>query len=105
MNAENPSLGRASSAFALAASIAILFNTVLACAKDASAPLKLFLASLSDHDWTTQGLLDVILFFALGFLFMKSGVAEKIGSNRAISILAVSVIVAGAGLFAWYALF
>ncbi len=105
MNADNAGLSRAGSAFAMSASITILFNTILACAKDASAPLKLFLASLSDHDWTTQGLLDVILFFGLGLILMKSGLTEKISSSRTITILTLAVIVAGVGLFAWYALF
>jgi hypothetical protein len=105
MSSESQSLSPASSGFALAASIVILFNTVLACAKDASPALKSFLASFSDHDWTTQGILDVLLFVALGFIFTKSGLAAKIGSSRAITILVAAVIVAGVGLVAWYALF
>jgi hypothetical protein len=34
--------------------------------KDADASLKAFLKSLADHDWTTQGLIDLALFVGLG---------------------------------------
>lgn len=105
MSADNSSLSPTTTAFGVAASIVVVFNTILACAKDASAPLKSFLASLSNHDWTTQGILDVILFFGLGYLFLKMGLGEKVNPNRAIIILAAATVLAGVGLFAWYAFF
>lgn len=105
MNDENQSPSPTTIAFAVSAAVVVLFNTILACAKDASAPLKTFLASLSNHDWTTQGILDVILFFGLGYLLLKMGVGEKMNANRAATILVVATVVAGVGLFAWYALF
>jgi hypothetical protein len=104
VDACTPKLGRTSAAFALAAAIAIVFNTVLACSKDAYSPLKDFMASLSDHDWTTQGLADVMLFVGLGLIFLKTGVAERLNPNRLISLLLGAVIAAGLGLFSWYAL-
>ena len=98
-------LGRARTAFAMSAAITVLFNTVIACAKDAYNPLKLFMASLSDHDWTTQGLADVILFVGLGFIFLKMSLSEKASPTRVISFLVGAVIVAGVGMFAWYVLY
>ena len=80
MDPDAPKLGRVSAAFLLAAAIAILFNTVLACAKDAYSPLRTLMTALSDHDWTTQGLADVLLFVALGLIFFKdppTGSAES----------------------------
>jgi hypothetical protein len=50
---ESDRLSPANSGFVLAAAITALFNTVLACAKDASAPLKAAMKSLAGHDWTT----------------------------------------------------
>ena len=105
MDVDTPRLGRARSAFALSAAITVLFNTVVACAKDAYNPLKLFMASLSDHDWTTQGVADVILFVGLGFIFLKMSLPEKVNPARVISLLVGAVIVAGVGLFAWYVLY
>ena len=95
----------AAAAFALAAAITVLFNTTIACAKDAYQPLSRFMGSLAGHNWTTQGLADIILFSGLGLVFIRSGWAEKIDSRRMISILVAAVVMAGVGLFAWYALF
>jgi uncharacterized membrane protein SirB2 len=97
-------LGSASAAFALSAAITVLFNTFLACAKDAYQPLSRFMGSLAGHNWTTQGLADLVIFFALGLIFLKTGSAGKIDSRRLIFLLTAAVVVAGLGLFVWYVL-
>lgn len=102
MDANAPKLGRASSAFAVAAAIAIVFNTVVACVKDADEPLKKFMASLAGHDWTTQGIADVFLFLVVGLILWKTNLSEKIKATSAIRWLTGAAIVAGAGLFFWY---
>lgn len=102
---DSPGLGRASAAFALSAAITVLFNTFLACAKDAYQPLNRFMGSLAGHNWTTQGLADLTLFFGLGLIFLKTGWAAKMDSGRLIFLLAAAVVGAGAGLFVWYVLF
>jgi hypothetical protein len=98
-------LGRAKSAFALATAITILFNTALACAKDAHQPLSRFMGSVAGHNWTAQGLVDLILFFGLGLGFTKAGWAERIEARRLISLVVAAVVVGSVGLVAWYALF
>lgn len=103
MNNENAKLGRASAGFAMAAAITILFSTVLACAKDAYKPLNNVMNAVAWHNWITHGLVDVILFFGLGMIFSKSGWAERMAPSRLISFLVGAVIVAGVGLFVWYA--
>jgi hypothetical protein len=102
MNAGTPRLGRASAAFALGAAIACIFNTALAWAKDAYAPLNDFMASLTGHHWITHGLADCVVFVGLGVMFMKSSAANKIDPNRLVSILTGAVVAASLGLFAWY---
>ncbi len=104
-NAGSSRLGRASSAFVLAAGVAILFNTALAWAKDAYAPLNKFMGSVTGHHWTTHGLADVILFLGLGLILFRAKVGEKIRPDRLISFLIWSVAVASIGLVAWFALF
>jgi hypothetical protein len=91
------------SGFVLAAAITVLFNTALAWAKDAYPPLNNSMKSLSGHHWTTHGLVDLILFVGLGFIFMSTRVAEKIDSNRLIGILIGAVGTAALGLVLWYA--
>jgi uncharacterized membrane protein SirB2 len=105
MNSDNTKLSSASAGFAMAAAITILFSTVLACVKDAYKPLNSFMNSVAWHNWITHGIVDVILFVILGMIFSKSGLAERIAPRRLVSFLAAAVIVAGLGLFVWYALF
>src|SRR5271170_5596081 len=105
MSADAAKLGPSSAAFAMSAAVTALFNTGLAWAKDADHALLVFMNGIAGHNWTTQGIADVLLFVALGLIFRKTGWAEKIAPNRLISFLVVAVVVAGAGLFLWYALF
>lgn len=98
-------MGRASTAFGAAAAITALFNTVLAAVKDAYQPLTNLMNAIAGHNWTTQGLADVILFVALGLLLSKTRAVQSIRPDRLISFLVGAVVVAGFGLFAWYALF
>jgi hypothetical protein len=98
-------LGRTSAAFAPAAVISILFNTVLACVKDAYPPLSRAMGRLAGHNWTTQGIIDVALFLGIGFLFLQTGWAANIAPKRLITILAVATVLACVGLGGWYALF
>jgi hypothetical protein len=98
-------LTAATSGFVLAAAITALFNTALAWTKDAYAPLKVFMKSLTGHDWTTHGLVDLLLFVGLGFIFMHTKVAEKIDPNRLIGVLIGAVGIAALGLALWYAFF
>jgi hypothetical protein len=102
---DNSKLSRNSASFALAATISILVNTVLACAKDASPPLKAWMASLTGHDWTTQGIAVVFLFGLLGLILQKTDIAEHMPASRIISFLVAATLVAAVGLFAWYALY
>lgn len=99
-----PKLGRTSAAFALSAAITIVFNTALACLKEAYTPLKNVMSFASHQDWTTQGVADVMLFGVLGLVFLRTSLAEKVNANRMVSLLGGATILAGLGLLAWYAL-
>lgn len=105
MNAEATKLSRASAGFAFAVSITVLFSTALAWVKDAYKPLNLFMNGIAWHNWITHGLVDLVLFFVLGIIFSKTSWASRIAPNRLITFLVASVIVAGVGLFVWYAVY
>jgi hypothetical protein len=105
MSADTAKLGNASAAFGLAAAVTALFNTALACIKDAYHPLNNLMNDMAGHNWTTQALADIILFVGLGLIFSAIHVAEKMKSNRLISFLVAAVMIAGVGLFTWYSLY
>jgi hypothetical protein len=98
-------IGAPSAAFAMASAITILFSTALAWAKDAYKPLNSVMNAIAWHNWVTHGLADLIVFFGLGLLFSRSNWIQRMAPSRVISFLVVAVVVGGAGLFAWYALF
>lgn len=90
-------------AFGLSAVVVIIFNTALAWIKDAYDPLNTFMAHLTSHHWITHGLADVILFFLLGWLFMRWRTVSGL-TNLLIASVAVATVVGGVGLAGWFLL-
>ncbi len=105
MKSGDGNIGSTSAAFAIASSITIFFSTALAWAKDAYKPLNSLMNEVTWHNWITHGLADLILFFGLGLIFSRSKWIERVGSRRLLAFLVTAVLVATAGLFAWYALY
>lgn len=99
---EEKAFSKASSAFGLAAAIAVIFNTLLAWVKDAYDPLNTAMAQLTGHHWITHGLLDLVVFFGLGVIFLKTGTAEKMTPNALTVWLVGAVVISGLGLAAWF---
>src|SRR5207247_4138328 len=58
-------LDRVSAAFALSASVAFIFNTLLAWVKDSVPALNDFMKALFGHHWTTHSIFDLAVFFGL----------------------------------------
>ncbi len=105
MSADNSRIGSTSAAFGIAAAITALFNTVLACVKDAYPPLLNLMNAIAGHNWTTQGLADVILFATLGLTLSNTRIVKTVRPDRLIMFFVGAVVVAGVGLFAWYSVF
>lgn len=105
MNGAESRLGATSAGFALAAGIAVIFNTALACAKDAYKPLSALMNSIAWHNWITQGIADGLLFVLLGLIFSRLPAASQMSANRLTNFVLIATVVAGLGLFGWYAFF
>ena len=58
-------------AFGYSAIIVIILNSLLTIAKSKFEEFHHFLATISGHHWVTHGVFIVILFFILGFVFIK----------------------------------
>ena len=98
-------MNRKVSAFALAAAVACVFNTLLAWAKDAHAALTIFMGSLTGHHWITHGIADLLVFFGAALIFMRTPAVARLTLDRAASILIWCVAASGFGLLAWYFVF
>jgi hypothetical protein len=81
VSADSSRLGRTNAAFGMAAAITALFNTALAWAKDAYQPLTNLMNAIAGHNWTTQGLADVILFVGLGLILSKLARSKRFGRS------------------------
>lgn len=88
-------------AFGLSAAVTVVFNTLLAWVKDAYDPLNELMKAATGHHWRTHGIVDVILFFVLGYIFMSRGTAAQL-TDRLVVTVAAAAVVAGAGLAAWF---
>lgn len=95
-------LDRASAAFALSASIAILFNTVLTWVKESSPALHDWMAALTGHHWTTHSIFDLIVFFGLGVVFMSTGTADRMSGATLIKTVIGCTVAGGLGLLGWF---
>lgn len=95
-------LDETTTAYGLAASITIVFNTLLAWVKDAYDPLNSFMAALTGHHWITHGLVDVILFFVLGAVLARRGL--RMDGYKLSAVVTASIVVAGGGLALWFVL-
>lgn len=89
-------------AYAVGASVAVLFNTLLAWVKDSYEPLNTAMAKLTGHHWTTHGLLVVLVFLGVGFTLSRGRQDAVRGPYTPIIVLCASVVAAGLGLVAWF---
>ena len=86
-------LDNRAASFGLSASIVIFLNSIMVLLKESSHPFHEALASITGNHWASQGLVDVVLFFALGFVFFKLNLKGNITIIIASVILSVALIV------------
>jgi hypothetical protein len=73
--------------FGISLIIMMLFNAVLTVTKESFEPLLKGMAAITGHHWITHGIIVVILFFILGFIFSGAQSEESSWPNaRAMSI-------------------
>ncbi len=85
--------------FGISAAITIFFNTLLMIIKEEIPSVHTFMVTLSGHHWTSHGLIDVVLFLLLGFLFSKKEIHQNIST-----LLIISTIISVLGIifFVYY---
>lgn len=88
--------------FTLAAIVAIIFNTVLTIIKEEYHPLNVYMKSLTGHHWITHGIAVVAVFLLFGFLFSRMGSVKRMRASTLTTILVVTVVVFGLGIFGYF---
>jgi hypothetical protein len=58
-------------ALAYACQAVIWFVVIITIATELAEPVKGFLAGLTGHHWTAKGIISLVIFFAVGFIFAK----------------------------------
>ncbi len=99
---DTQALDQTTAAFALSAAITVLFNTLLTWIKELSEPFHDFMAALTGHHWITQGLVDVIVFIVLGYVFVRTGTAARMPATSLVNTLVAAVVIAGIGLAGFF---
>jgi hypothetical protein len=77
-------------ALAYACYAVIWFVALITIATELAEPVKGFLAGLTGHHWTAKGIISLVIFFAVAFIFAKKEDPEDVtGLVRGVLISAV----------------
>jgi hypothetical protein len=90
--------------FGLSAAVMSILNTLLVVFKELTPPFKAGMASAMGHHWTTHGVMVIVLFIVLGFVFSGVVKPESWSGSRLGQTIAGSVILSAAALAAFYLL-
>jgi len=97
-----PGISHTAAAFAAAAAVAVLLNTLLALATDYFPAFDKAVTQLGGNGWVTQGVAVIAVFFVVGIVLSLRRKKAINGEFKPIFVLFLSVVVAGAGLLAWF---
>ncbi len=77
-------------ALACACHAVIWFVAIITIATELAEPVKGFLAGLTGHHWTAKGIISLVIFFAVAFIFAKKEDPEDVtGLVRGVLVSAV----------------
>ena len=86
-------LNNKAASFGLAVSIVILLSSIIVILKESSDPFHEALASITGNHWASHGVVDIVLFFAFGFIFSKLNLKANISIIVASVVLSIALIV------------
>ena len=92
---ENQALDKLSVGFGVSFLIASIMNGLLIVAKESYAPLKAWMKSLTGHHWITHGILVIVLFIVLGYIFSKTDLDKKINADKTSSLVIAGTALGG----------
>lgn len=96
----NSNVDPVTAGYGIAAAVAIIFNTLLAWAKDSNASLLAAMKAAMGHHWTTHGVVVVAVFLVLGLILSRRNI--RLQGMTLAKIISGSVILGGLGLLGWF---
>jgi hypothetical protein len=100
----NSKLDKITIGFGLSGVVVIIFNTLLVIFKELTPAFKKAMADATGHHWTTHGVIVIVLFIVLGFVFSGMAKPESWGADKLSKTILWSVIIAGGALATFYLL-
>lgn len=96
-------LGKYTVSFGLALAVTSLLSALLVVAKESNeATVLAWMKAASGHHWITHGVVDVVLFLVLGFVFAQAGWGARMSGTALATIIGISVLLSSliiAGFF------
>lgn len=97
-------LNRTTSAYAIAAILAISANTLLMIAKEEYAPLKASMKAALGHHWTTHAVVIVLAFLILGLALSKWRSLPRLGGALLTLLLVAATVAGSSGIVGFFLL-
>ncbi len=98
-------LGRYGNSFGLALAITSILSALLVVVKELSEHVVLaWMKTVTLHHWVTHGIIDLILFFGLGFLLaqLNGGQGVKVSAKNLATTIVAAVIIGGLIIAGFY---
>jgi len=81
--------------FGISYAITSVLSALLVVLKESSEAVHNVMAAITGHHWVTHGLIDVIIFVALGFVLTRSGGGMRMSGNALVATIVGATIVSG----------
>lgn len=91
----NSQMEKYGAGFGLSLIVTILLNAIILLCKELNANVMSALKSAFSHHWTTHGIILIMTFFVLGFLFSGMKLGTKLDSHKMMKYIIVAVIISG----------
>ena len=98
----NQNVDSLTAGFGIAASVAILFSTILTVAKESTPSLLTWMKTVTMHHWITHGFLVVGLFIILGLLLSRMNI--QIRATALTWMIFISSALGGLGIVGYFLL-
>lgn len=91
----NSQMEKYSAGFGLSLIVTILLNAIILLCKELNAHVISAMKAVFGHHWTTHGVILIMAFFVLGFLFSGMKLGTKLDSYKMMKYIIAAVIISG----------